>query len=234
MVANEATSDLKPVSNFETNPSSFPRSARRVAESAPASRFGASPTAFRQFLNEKQRGGASQPQRVAPLKPTEERLAKEDRPKKTAGGFFRARHPLERLRDQGKLDHSNGAINSAMFEAAERLYRHWYESGLSGIKAQDISRAVGAGDGGACAFPRNDRAMMHRQHFRIACTLMGWHEAAPYRGAGRLVVDIVCYEMGVKEAALIHCPGRNESALANGMDRLREGLFALAVHWKLF
>lgn len=238
MVASaKPTTELQPISNFETNTASFARPRRRAADSSPAARLGTSPTAFRQFLNEKQRGSGATPPRKKPIEekidPTGERLAKSDAPRKTLGGFFRARHPLERLRDQGKLD-TAPHINCGMFEAAEKLYTHFYQGGLGGIRAQDISRCVGAGDGGSCQFPRDERAMHHRQKFRQACKIMGWHEAAPYRGAGRLVVDVVCFEMGVKDAARVHCPGGgNEANLATGMDRLKEGLFALACLWNL-
>ena len=125
-----------------------------------------------------------------------------------------------------------------MFEAANKLYTHAYEAGLGGIRAQDVSRAMGSGGGSggtACGFPQSDHAMHHRQRFREATKVMGWYEAAPFRGAGRLVVDVVCFGVGVKEAARVHVPGGgSEANLAAGMDRLREGLFALASFWRLF
>ncbi len=123
-----------------------------------------------------------------------------------------------------------------MFEAASKLYRHFYEGGLGGISAQDVSSVVGggSGDGAACGMPKTARAAHNRGLFREAVRAMGWFIAAPHRGAARLTVDVVCFEMGVKDAAHIHIPGAgNEAVLAAGMDRLREGLFTLATHWSL-
>lgn len=94
----------------------------------------------------------------------------------------------------------------------------------------------GGGDGAACGFPKTERAMHNRQKVRDACRMMGWFEAHPYKGAGRLVMDVVCYEMSLTDAAKVHLPpgGSNEARLGAAMDRLRTGLFALAVHWRLF
>ena len=168
------------------------------------------------------------------MRPTPERLEKADRPRKTDAGFYRAPAPIERLRDRKKLD-PLPTVNEGMYQAGCKLYTHFYQGGLKGIAAQDLSRCVGGGDGGSCGFPQNDRAMFHRQKFREATRIMGWYETAPFRGAGRLVVDVVCFEMSISDAAQIHIPSsRLEVTIAAGMDRLREGLFALGAHWGLF
>ncbi len=61
---------------------------------------------------------------------------------------------------------------------------------------------------------------------------MGWSEANLQRRAGRIVVAVVCFEQTVNDAALEHIGrGRLEVIKAQGMDRLREGLYLLAVHW---
>ncbi len=197
----------------------------------------ADPAAFRAFMQARRgaKGRRAQPERPAPLvKPTDERLEKNDRPRKTEGGFYRAPAPIERLRDHRKLD-PLPHVNEAMFQAAGKLYSVFYLGGLGGIAAQDLSRCVGGGDGGSCGFPRNERAMHNRQVFREAVKIMGWHEAFPHRGAARLVVDVICFDMAIRDASRIHIPlGRTEVSTAAGMDRLREGLFALASHWRLF
>lgn len=163
------------------------------------------------------------------LGPTKERSEKPDHPVKTAGGFYRAPMPIERLRDQNKLD-PLPHLNQAMYEASEKLVGYYEGARLVGVKAQDLTRV--SGGGGDNDAP--DRAEHCRAEFRKACVLMGWPSAFPHRGAGRLTVAVVCEGHGVKQAADLYRPGGSDAArLGAGMDALREGLFALAVHWRL-
>ena len=235
--------EVAPVSNFETNPGSF-RGGKNAGAVPPAGgKLGANPAAFREFMQKRQAAKASASPAVkakrvpqAPalsMKPTAERMEKEDRPGRTKAGTYRAPPPIERLRDQGKLD-PNPRVNLGMYEAAEKLYAHFYRGGLKGIKAQDLSRSVGSGDGGSSHFPTNDDAMFHRQKFREATRIMGWHVDHPFRGSGRLVVDVICFEMPILEAGLIHTPkARTDTVSAKAMEKLCEGLFILAAHWRL-
>lgn len=236
---------VEPISNFETNAGSFRGGKNRptaTAADAPAAKAGATPAAFREFMQARQRA-KTKPATTAnarpaapskPTTPTQERMAKTDNPRRTTSGVYRAPAPIERLRDQGKLD-PNPVVNSAMFEAAEKLYTHFYQGGLKGIAAQDLSRSAGGGDGGACQFPATERAMHHREKFREATRLMGWYIDAPYRGAARLVVDVVCFEVTVEDASRRHTlSARTDTIKANGMEKLCEGLFILAAHWRLF
>ena len=74
-----------------------------------------------------------------------------------------------------------------------------------GIKAQDLSRGViGSGDGGSCSYPKTEEAMHHRQKFREACKVMGWYEAHPYKGAGRLVVETASGPRPVSAGDVVH------------------------------
>ena len=238
-MSKSAAAEVDPVNNYFGGGS---RRAAQLAQAVPALKGKASapPSAsegkgsFRAFLAQRQPEGA----KVVPLKaqkPTKQRLEKADHPAKTSAGFYRAPAPIERLRDQRKLDEAVH-INAAMYEAAQKLAGHFYDAGLTGIQAQDLSSCVGGGgDGAACGFPKSERAMHNRQKVREACKMMGWFEAHPYKGAGRLVVDVVCYEMTIADASRIHIPGCSTAAqVGAGMDRLRTGLFMLAVHWKLF
>ena len=212
------------------------RSARRKrARTKPEATAPISSEGFREFRTRRAvESGVPLPPPPRLLKPTDERLAKEDKPRKMDAGHYRAPPPIERLRDQNKLD-PTPHINQAMYEAAGKLYAVFYLGGLGGIAAQDVSRCVGGGDGGSSHFPRDERALHNRLQFREAVRVMGWFESFPHRGAGRLTVDVVCREMALRDAAKIHIPlGRTEVSLAAGMDRLREGLFALAAHWNLF
>ena len=169
------------------------------------------------------------PARPDALAPTPERLAKADSPLKLGTGLYRAPPTIERMRDRLQLAPGDPHQNAMMFLAAEKLEGYAAGAGLGGaIRAQDLTRVTGSS---------GDYAGEHAAHclkeFRTACTLMGWFTAYPHRGAGRLTVAVVCDGMGVKDAANVYRPGGSDAArLAAGMDALREGLFALAVHWR--
>ena len=170
------------------------------------------------------------PTRPDVLGPTPERLAKVDAPVLLGTGLYRAPMPIERMRDRGQLD-VDPHLNEMLFQAAEKLVGYFEVAGLAGtVKAQDLTRIVHAG--GECL--GDERAAHCLKEFRTACRLMGWSAAFPHRGAGRITVAVVCEGQGVKEAAALHRPGGSDAArLGAGMDAVREGLFALAVHWRL-
>ena len=116
-----------------------------------------------------------------------------------------------------------------MFQAAEKLKRHFIGCGV-GVKAQDLNKVVCSGGD---TLEGEEAWVHHRDQFRTACKLMGWFDHNPQRGAGRIVVAVVCEEATVLQAALIHIGSCDTTKLmAAAMDRLREGLFALAVHWR--
>ena len=169
------------------------------------------------------------PKRPDVMEPTPERLAKADAPVKT-GGLHRAPPTIERMRDREQLAPGDAHLNEMLFLAAEKLEGFAAGAGLgAAIRAQDLTRIASTG---------GDHGGEHAAHclkeFRTACTLMGWFVPYPHRGAGRLTVAVVCDGMGVKEASALYRPGGSDSArLGAGMDVLREGLFALAVHWRL-
>jgi hypothetical protein len=171
------------------------------------------------------------PRRPDPLGPTAERLAKADAPVKLGSGIYRAPPSIERMRDREQLAPGDAHLNAMMFMAAEKLERLALDAGLGGaIRGQDLTRIRGGTDGGL----GDERTAHCLKEFRTACSLMGWFAAYPNRGAGRLTVAVVCDGMSVTEAASVYRPGGSNSArLGAGMDVLREGLFALAVHWRL-
>lgn len=166
------------------------------------------------------------------LGPTPERLAKGDiAPMRTAGGFHRAVAPVERLYKLHKLAANPDDLreNLALFQAAERLKRHYDGLGLS-IAAQDLNKVVGHETGDDT---KQDAWVDHRRHFVIARTLMGYNVAYPRRGSSGIVIAVVCEEKAVTDAAEEHLvPARKEVMVATAMDRLREGLWVLACHWK--
>jgi len=168
------------------------------------------------------------------LAPTPERLAKRDAIAKTAAGFYRAPAPIERLRDRQQLAPTDAQLNEVMFQASEKLAGLYRAAELDGLQAIDLTRIGTGGSDANVGMATTERAAHCRREFRIATTMMGWHALYPHRGAGRLTVAVVCEEMGVKDAAAIYRPGGSNAAqLGAGMDVLREGLFALALHWRL-
>ena len=210
---------VQPINNYYAGGS---RRAADLARSVPALQRGGSSVSSISAAKPKK------PARVVPMGPTPERLAKGD--VDCRSGAHRSIAPVERLRDQNKLDH-DARTNQAMFEAACKLKRHFDGLGL-GVRAQDLNRVVA---GGAADDLTHEEAWVHNHDvFKTACKLMGWSDANPLRGAGRLVVAVVCYEQPVLEAALAHIGrGRTETVIAAGMDRLREGLFTLATFWRM-
>ena len=147
------------------------------------------------------------------------------------GGFEapkRTDDRLERLRDQNKLDH-DAKVNQAMFMAAEKLRRH-YEGCAIGVKAQDLNRVTGGDSGDLVG---EEAWVEHYRRFTEARKIMGYTEAHPNRGAACIVVAVVCEDMTVSDAATkFLLPARAEAMKAAAMDRLRVGLFALAMHWR--
>ena len=202
-----------------------------VATIPSARRGGEAKTARARISAERPKPGKARARvKENPNAPTPERLAKGDVVLNNPLARHVASPLVERLAKQGKLDHDKVTAR-AMVAAAEKLYRHFVGCGV-GVKAQDLNRIVG---GSAEDLSQEEGWVHHRDVFRTACKMMGWSDTNPHRGAGRLVVEVVCFEQTVHEAALKHIgSGRTEAIKAAGMDRLREGLFALAVHWRFY
>ena len=233
--------DVAPPNGFETNAGSFKpgRAAALAAFHSGRGGKAANRNAKRTAINAEAREArisisAKKVKAVDLGLPTPERMAKADAPAKRGAGVYVTAQPIELLFSKGKLSPEMACENDAMFMAARKLQDVFAGAGLSaGAQAQDLNRIVSGGGDPSSGMPLNEFAAARRKEFRIACTLMGWHQAFPFRGAGRLTVAVVCHEMGVKDAAAIYRPGGgNEAQLAKGMDVLREGLFALAVHWR--
>ena len=173
-------------------------------------------------------------QNQKPMGPTPERMAKGDLPPaRTAGGFHRAIPPVETLFKAKKLGWSNDCVteNLALFQAAEKLKLHYDQKNAMGIKAQDINKV--GGRGASDNLTEEEIWVEHNKTFEIAKRLMGWTSAHPARGSARIVIAIVCEEMSVTEAAEMHLvAARKEVMISTAMEKLREGLFSLAIHWR--
>lgn len=203
------------------------RSAAELAAAVPAVR--APSTARARVEAKRSSSKKSRKARAMPVGPTPERLAKGDVDIRV--GQTRSVPPIERLRDQGKLSF-DARENQALYEAALRLRRH-FDGCLVGVQAQDLNRIIGAGRGDDDLM-KEEAWVNNFDQFRTAVKLMGWSPDRPQRGAGRLVVAVICNDLPVVDAAKIHIgAGRTEAVMGAAMDRLREGLFALAIHWRL-
>ena len=140
---------------------------------------------------------------------------------------------MERLFQQHQLSEKpdDTRENFALHQAAQRLKRHYDLKNAIGIKAQDFNRASGRGGDGDLM--QEEVWLENNRHFEVARKMMGWTPAHPNRGPASIVIAVVCEEMTVTEAADLYLVGgRKERMLAAAMDRLRVGLFMLAVHWR--
>jgi hypothetical protein len=170
---------------------------------------------------------ASEPARPKGIGPTPERLAKPDRPEKGETGVYRTPAPIERLHARHSLDHQDH-MNDLMYDQALELQRDHYQSGLSGLSAQDLNHVVGGSGDAAYMMPKSEGPRRHRQQLIRKLNAMGWFAAQPLRGAGRVTFAVVCLEMGLADAGRLHCGIKEtERAAAVAKDRLREGLMAL-------
>ncbi len=218
---SKLVASMEPINGFFAGGS---RHASDLGQAKSTTRRAAAPKTSRSRIS----AAKSKRARPVPMGPTPERLAKGDVVLNNPLAQHVAIPTVERLAKLGKLDHDEVTAR-AMVCAAEKLYRHFVGCGV-GVKAQDLNRIVG---GSTDDLNQEENWVHHRDVFRMACKMMGWTDANPRRGAGRLVVEVVCNEQTVRDAALIHIgSGRLELIQAQGMDRLREGLFTLAVHWR--
>ncbi|CAO4174166.1 hypothetical protein CLBKND_02347 [Methylorubrum aminovorans] len=132
-----------------------------------------------------------------------------------------AQAPLDRLHARGRLD-EDGARNTQLFEAGDKLRGHFYLGGLSGFAANDLNSTGGSDP--SRRVPISKTMEKNRRAIRLA-------EAAMHPGDWKVVTDIVCLELDLCETGLrIGC--RNaDAATAVSLDRLRRGLDALAGLW---
>ena len=186
--------------------------------------------------NARSRMEAGKPKKAKPVRlgPTPERAAKGDflAPKAIDAPYVCVA-PIERLFRDGKLAPTKDNVreNFALWQAAQRLKRHYDQKNAIGVRAQDLNRVTGRGS--SEDLNRDEAWVEHNKHFEIARRLMGWTSAHPKRGSACIVIAVVCDEKTVTEAAdEFMVPARAEVMKAAAMDRLREGLFTLALHWR--
>lgn len=133
--------------------------------------------------------------------------------------------PIDRLMSKQQLDPRDEVANRTLHEAAEIYRRDWYKAGLSGIGGMDMSR-TGGGDGApSWGMPNSEQAAHHRWRYHRAAAAID-----PYL---RAVVDEVVLRESDLDAAGRMVSGRTDrkQAQAVALDRLREGLRRLAIHY---
>ena len=173
---------------------------------------------------------SSKKARAQAMGPTPERLAKGDvATPRTVGGFHRSLSMTEQLRDKRHLQkptsrlsppaleqlHKTGKLDydahtaEAMYQAGEKLQRH-YEGMGGSVQAQDLNKIMGSAGGD---LSKEEAWVFHRDAFRTAIKLIGWSDTNPHRGAGRIVVAVVCEGMTIREAASAHLPAARVDAM---------------------
>jgi hypothetical protein len=124
------------------------------------------------------------------------------------------------------LDRDTGR-NRLLYEAGDRYREMFYRAGLSGLSGIDLNGIGGGGSAPAWGMPVSEVAASHRIMWRRATEAV----TASIGVRGLTVVHSVTVE-GKAVASLCLTGYRSrEVRAAIGMDLLREGLAALAVHW---
>lgn len=129
--------------------------------------------------------------------------------------------PLDRLHARGRLD-DDGARNSQLYDAGDKLRGHYYLAGLSGFAANDLNSTGGGHP--SSRTPISETMEKNRRSMRFA-------EAAMHSGDWQVVNAVVCLEASLKDAGYgVGCTNA-DAANAVALDRLRRGLGALAELW---
>lgn len=127
---------------------------------------------------------------------------------------------IERLFDRGVIDERQR-------RAAEKVYRHWYESGMEPSYASlDLQRGYGGGGNDCAVMPANQHQAEHRSEYRVICRVLGLR-------IGRVVEDIVCRDKSPAEAGRSLGWANEPQARAAAVENLRIGLDLVAKEYGL-
>ena len=139
-------------------------------------------------------------------------------------GVRRIGDPFDTLHARGLLDRTKPEQNALLWQAGDRLRRHWHMSRLDGLAGFDFTREsvdVSPGQG----LTPSEAALRHREAIRAAMQAVGprlW----PY------VAGVVLDAQPVVELrALVSDTGHARTAEALVLDRLREALHRLCDLW---
>lgn len=129
--------------------------------------------------------------------------------------------PLDRLHSRGRLD-DDGARNTQLFEAGDKLRGHFYLGGLSGFAANDLNSTGGGHPSNRT--PISETMEKNRRALRLA-------ESSMHPGDWKVVNAVVCLEADLEGAGREVGCNNVHAANAVALDRLRRGLGTLAELW---
>ncbi|ACA21198.1 hypothetical protein M446_6965 (plasmid) [Methylobacterium sp. 4-46] len=131
--------------------------------------------------------------------------------------------PFDRLRNRGELD-MDRVRNNALYAAGSRLREHAQHAALDGLARARLDGTPGSGPGSRC--PITETVERHRHTLLLAKQSMQSHE-------WQIVIAVVIDEATLEQAGRSAGYGNKAGATAVALDRLRHGLAALVMAWRL-
>ena len=142
-------------------------------------------------------------------------------------GVRRVGDPFDLLHARNLLDRESPERNALLWQAGERLRRHWHAGRLDNLTAFDFTRDSVDVSGHGSATPPTESALRHRQAYRDALAGIGGR-LSPY------VTGIVVDARTVADLRpLVSDTGHARTADALVVERLREGLHRLCDLWRM-
>ena len=134
--------------------------------------------------------------------------------------------PLRQLYIRGSLGKPDEA--KSRYEAGQRFYTHWYESGLAGsLHGVDLNSPGGVAASSGMPIPASEVAYRHRQHFRAAQAALGADAAST------VLALVVINEVPLYEAAAPYMiPGDRAMARGGAVMLLCMALDRLVAHFE--
>ena len=133
--------------------------------------------------------------------------------------------PFDLLRNRNLLDRKDPAMNATLWFAGDRYRKYWHASGMCGVAAMDLTRAVVDGGSSAGGMPSSDYAMDCRKKLREANAVIGPRHAA-------LFCAIVLHGQTIaSQRHMIFDSEREKTADLIALERLRDCLHRLCDLW---
>ncbi len=134
--------------------------------------------------------------------------------------------PFDTLHARGLLDRQQPDTNALLWQAGDRLRRHWHMSRLDGLAAFDFMRES-VDTSGAFSMSPSEAALRHRDAVRAAMAAVG----------GRLWPYLNGMVLAARPLAelrtLVSDTGHARTAEALALERLREALHRLCDLWSM-
>lgn len=141
-----------------------------------------------------------------------------------AQGVRRLGDPFDVLQARNLLDRQNPEANAVLWQAGDRLRRHWHGGRLDGLTAFDFTRdSVDTSPTGATS--PSEAAVRHRDAYRAAADAVG-QRLIPY--VTGIVIDA---RPAAELRQFVSDTGHARTAEALVIERLREALHRLCDHW---